>query len=321
MPSTDLSSSSEPHVHTRVSLRQPLRCGFTIVLCSCLFFGAAQCRAQASQEVAEAARQERARKDQAKKQKHVYTDEDLRRAKILTPEDEALAEANRKQQPQPAEEQAQAPIDADTTLAQLPLGDIARRYRNAKIAAQTPDPFHLPFGEPGFAAPVISVPELESPRPSFSPAHPNIARAHHRAVVAPAIPITAPLRRVDPFTPRFGPPSPPAVVRIAPPARQPKADPAIAPSAQPRTIAPAMAPSTPKSARPFRSLRRPPLRKLLLRRTPSPCSPAILSGRSRSKASATARAGRNCWRLTRASWTPPASPPAQKSWYQPESPA
>jgi len=199
MASTDLSSSSKPHVHRRVSLRQPLRCGFTIVLCSCLIFGAVQCRAQAPQDVAEAARQERARKDQAKKQKHVYTDEDLRRAKILTPEDEALVEAKRKPQLQPAEEQAQAPIDADTGLAQLPLGDIARRYRNAKIAAQTPDPFHLPFDEPVFAAPVISVPKLEPPRPDFSPAHPNVVRARTNvAAVAPAISTLAPVQRLDP---------------------------------------------------------------------------------------------------------------------------
>src|SRR4029077_12319776 len=109
--------------------------------------GAAQGRAQASQDVADAARRERARKEQAKKEKHVYTDEDLRRAKILTPEDEAVVEAKRKQQPAPTEEQAQAPIDANTGLAQLPLGDIARRYRNAKLAAQAPDPFHLPFDE------------------------------------------------------------------------------------------------------------------------------------------------------------------------------
>jgi nucleoid-associated protein YgaU len=198
MASTDLSSSSQPHVHRRVSLRQPLRCGFTIVLCSCLIFGAVQCRAQAPQDVAEAARQERARKDQAKKQKHVYTDEDLRRAKILTPEDEALVEARRKQQLQPAEEQAQAPIDADTGLAQLPLGDIARRYRNAKIAAQAPDLFHLPFEEPVFAAPVISVPKLEPPRPGFSPTHPNVISARpNAAAVAPAISSPAPLQGLD----------------------------------------------------------------------------------------------------------------------------
>jgi len=200
MTNTDLSSSSKPHLHRRVSLRRPLRCGFTIVLCSCLFFGATQCRAQDSQDVAEAARQERARKEQqAKKQKHVYTDEDLRRARILTPDDEALVEAKRKQQPAPTEEQAQAPIDPNTGLAQLPLGDIARRYRNAKLAAQTPDPFHLPFDEPVFAAPVISVPNPEPPRPSFSPAHPNLLAARpNAAAVAPAVSSPVPMQRIDP---------------------------------------------------------------------------------------------------------------------------
>src|SRR5713101_9421645 len=215
MTSTDLSSFGKPHKHTRVSLRTPLRCGFTIVLCSCLFAGAAQCRARAPQDVAEAARQERTRQEQQKKQKHVYTDEDLRRAKILTPDDEARVEARRKQQPAPVEEQAQAPIDADGQLGQLPLGDIARRYRNAKLAAQTPDPFHLPFDEPVFAAPVISVPDLEPPRPSFSPAHPNLAPVHSAPVIAPGVP-SPPLRRLDPFTRRLAPVAPPQVSRIAP---------------------------------------------------------------------------------------------------------
>jgi nucleoid-associated protein YgaU len=248
MAKTDLSSSSKPHVHTRVSLRKPLRCGFTIVLCSCLLFGATQCRAQATQDAAETARQEHTRKVQAKKQKHVYTDEDLRRAKILTPDDEAGVEAKHSQQPAPTEEQAQAPVDADTALAQLPLGDIARRYRNAKRAAQTPDPFHLPFEEPVFATPIISVPKLAPPRPNFSPA-PSVAPARPNAVVAPAIPSPspAPLRRIDPFTRRFASPAPPSVARIAPPAPRTKAPVSVAPSTQPATAASAIALPAPKS--------------------------------------------------------------------------
>jgi LysM repeat protein len=249
MAKTDLSSSSKPHVHTRVSLRKPLHCGFTIVLCSCLLLGAAQCRAQVTQDVAEAARQERERKE-AQKTKHVYTDEDLRRAKILTPDDEARVEAKRSQQPAPTEEQAQSPVDTDATLAQLPLGDIARRYRNAKQAAQTPDPFHLPFEEPVFAAPIISLPELAPPRPSYSPAHPSVVPAHRNTVVAPTIPSPspAPLRRIDPFTRRFAAPAPPSVARIAPSAPRPKAPVSVAPSTQPPTAAPEIAPSAPKSS-------------------------------------------------------------------------
>src|SRR6266576_2333826 len=88
MKQTDLSSFGKRHVHTQVSLRKPLRCGLNILLCSCLLFGAAQCRAQETQDAAEAARQERARKEQPRK--HVYTEDDLGRAKILPPAEDAL---------------------------------------------------------------------------------------------------------------------------------------------------------------------------------------------------------------------------------------
>jgi LysM repeat protein len=244
MKSTNLSSTRKPHMHTRVSLRKPLRCGFAIIICSCLFFGAAQCRAQSSQDVAEAARQERARKEQSKKQKHVYTDEDLRRAKILTPDDEASVEARRKQQPAPNAEQTEAPLDADAELPQLPLGDIARRYRNAKRAAQTPDTFHLPFDEPVFATPIISVPRLAAPHPNFSPAHPNVAPARPNAVVAPAVASAAPLHRVDPFTRRAAP-SALSISRIAPPASRPNTAAAIAPSAPKSNAVTSIAPPSP----------------------------------------------------------------------------
>ena len=197
MASSDL-SSRKFHVHTRVALRKTLNCGFAILMCSCLFAGAAQCRARSPQDVAEAARQERARKEQQKKSKHVYTDEDLRRAKILTPDDEARVEANRKAPPAPAED-TQAPLDAGAQLPQLPLGDIARRYRDAKRAAQPPDPFHLPFDEPVFADPVISIPDVAPPRPSFAPAHPNFSPARPHSAVAPALPSPAPATVLDPM--------------------------------------------------------------------------------------------------------------------------
>jgi len=210
MAKADLSSSSKPHVHTPVALRQPLCCGFSIVLCSCLFFGAAQCRARGPQDVAEAARQERARKEQTRKSKHVYTDEDLRRAKILTPEDEARVEAKRKEGIAPLDQPAEAPLDASSDLPQLPLGDIARRYRSAKLAAQQSLQFHLPFDEPIFASPTISLPKLAPPAPSFSPTHPNLAPAHPDAAVAPAIANPAPSGHLDPSIslPKLAPPLP-----------------------------------------------------------------------------------------------------------------
>jgi LysM repeat protein len=270
MTRTDLSSSAKPQVHTRISLRQPLRCGFTILLCSCLFAGAAQCRARAPQDVAEAARQERTRKE-AKKTKHVYTDEELRRARILTPDDEARVEARRQQQPAHLEEQVQSPIDADGQLAQLPLGDIARRYRNAKLAAQVPDPFHLPLDEPVFAAPVITVP-LATSRPSFSPAHPNPAPSHRTAIVAPPLSSSAPLRRIDPFARRIAP--------SAPAALQPKVAALIAPSVKPHAVAPAVVPSAPKA-----------------KEVTSVARPSAVANTSLSRQTVTMQAGDSLWKL------------------------
>src|SRR5215467_6190505 len=111
-----------------------------------------QTQNQKDQSVAEAARQERARKEsQQKKSKHVYTADDLKRDHILTPEDRAQLEARKNQQP-PAPTNTQQPqvavsgsalaqdvngasapkVDATapaTTSTNVPLGDVARRLR------------------------------------------------------------------------------------------------------------------------------------------------------------------------------------------------
>jgi nucleoid-associated protein YgaU len=221
MNSTELCNPTKQHVHTRVSLRNPLRCGFTIFLCSCLLFGASHCRAQETQDAAEAARQERARKEQSTKQKHVYTEDDLSRAKILTPEDEARFATLRHPAP-PTIEATQPALDASAEIAQLPLGDIARRYRNAKLALQAPTTFHLPFDEPTFAAPIISLPKVAPPRPNFSSAHPNVAPDRPGIVVAPAITSPAPLHRIDPFARRSAPVAPVSSTHIAPTAPLPQ---------------------------------------------------------------------------------------------------
>jgi LysM repeat protein len=221
MKQTDLSSSSKQHVHTQVSLRKPLRCGFAILLCSCLLWGASQCRAQETQDAAEAARQERARKEQPQPSKHVYTEDDLGRPKILTPEDEARFAAQR-QQP-PPELQLPAPLDASTDLPQLPLGDVARRYRDAKRAMQAPTNFHLLFDEPAFATPVVSIPNVAPPRPNFSPVRPSLAPSRPHALPAPTISNPEPLHRIDPFSRRTAPAAPSSFTRVAPaaPATQP----------------------------------------------------------------------------------------------------
>lgn len=264
MTKTDRSSCSKSHTHAWISLRQPLRCGLTILVCSCVMLGAGQCQArshheQQEQSVAEAARQERARRDHAKKS-HVYTDEDLKRAKILTLEDEERVAAARRQTPPAVGESTQPALDAGL-LPELPLGDIARRYRNAKQILQDTAPFHLPFDEPAFAAPVIELPRIEPPLASFAASRPKIVVAQPKSVTAPnvtsAVP-SAPLRRVDPFAPRLAPMVPRAELHtgtLMP--HVPKASARVAPSA-PRVEGappgngavglnlPSLEPSTPK---------------------------------------------------------------------------
>src|SRR5215475_11563125 len=127
------------------------RVALALLLGSVSLFGAQQLRAQSddsqsSQDVAEAARQERARKQDSSK-KHVYTNEDLRRSKILTQEDQTRAAANRKRSPAPSApttQQNAEPLDANSNTPQEPLGDIARRYRDARRNAEKNSPFHLP---------------------------------------------------------------------------------------------------------------------------------------------------------------------------------
>jgi nucleoid-associated protein YgaU len=233
MTSTDLSSCGKHRVHTLVSLRRPLSSGFTVLLCSCLLFGAAQCRAQEKQGAPDAARQESARKEQAKQQNHVYTEDDLGHVKILTPEDEARFAASRKEQVGPGEQPPTA-LEATGDLPQLPLGDIARRYRDAKRAMQAPTPFHLPFDEPAFASLIAPVTNPAPPRPSFTAGRPNVAPTRASVVVAPAISSPTPLHRVDPFA-RRSVPAVPSTARIAP----------SAPVARVFVAHPAPAPATP----------------------------------------------------------------------------
>ena len=165
-----------------------------ILIISCTIFGFSQCYAQ---DVADAARQERARREnQQKKPKHVYTDEDLKRAQILTPEDRAEVEARKTQPPLPGAENSQDPLDAQALPADEPLGDVARRYRKQResLRLQQSAQFHLPFiEETVHAAPKPSVlvatkpPVLAAPQPPVMPLRPVIS--------IPAPP------RVEPFQP------------------------------------------------------------------------------------------------------------------------
>jgi len=142
-------------------------------------FGATQCSAQ---DVAEAARQEHTQKEsKQKKSKHVYTEQDLKRAQILTPEDRAQVEA-KKNQPAPSSvEKSPEAVDAQSLAPDAPLGDVARRFRKQKQSQklQQSAEFHLPFAD---------APALASPKPPVMPLHPPVA---------------------NPAPPRFGPYRPP----------------------------------------------------------------------------------------------------------------
>jgi nucleoid-associated protein YgaU len=206
----------------------------------CMFFGAGLLRAQ---DVAEAARQERTRKAQQQRHPaHVYTDEDLKKDKILTQEDRAKVEARKKLNDKPAPHNAEnlpAATPADAEQPTESLGEIARRYRNERAARDaeeaakrsiTPFPYAVPA--PNFAAPA----------PAVGPINPNMVDAPVRT--GPKTPVTrtphTPDRsssagvRISPFQPRplleapslrhVAPVNPPPLARVEP-AAKPHLDP------------------------------------------------------------------------------------------------
>lgn len=208
----------------------------------CVFFYSSYSPAQ---DVAEAARQERARKaEQEQKSPHVYTDEDLKRETILTPQDQAKAEARKKPKPP----SSNGPENAETLplnpmAPSESLGEIARRYRKEKEeqeAAETvkrklaPFPYAAP--EPALATPGTEVAPLErraleapvQRKPEISP------------LVRPHIPQNAngPHARISPFQPR-----PLVAAPAAPPVFAGPGNPRV-PSVSPRTLPRAERPLT-----------------------------------------------------------------------------
>jgi nucleoid-associated protein YgaU len=144
-----------------------------ILFFCCATFGATITRAQ-DQSVAEAARQERARKQELQKRaKHVYTEEDLKHPNILTPEDRAQIEAKRNECAQknncsPAPSQN---LDANAPAPGTSLGEIARQLRKQRelqaLKPKQTEPFHLPFETPALASPIL--PERPTIRPPAQP--------------------------------------------------------------------------------------------------------------------------------------------------------
>jgi nucleoid-associated protein YgaU len=202
-----------PSTAARLSRRCLNLCFPGIVFVACAVFGATQCSAQ---DVAEAARQERAQKEsKQKKSKHVYTEQDLRRDQILTPEDRAQVEAKKNQLAAPAAEKSPEAVDAQSLSPDAPLGDVARRFRKQKESQkrQQSAEFHLPFANaPALAAPKPPLMPLRPPvskpaPPRFAPYQPPVKRSpFERPKVffsAPALvmPSRPPAVRVTPSQP------------------------------------------------------------------------------------------------------------------------
>ncbi len=180
-------------------------CSPGILFVSCAVFGATQCSAQ---DVAEAARQERAQKEsKQKKFKNVYTEEDLKRAQILTPEARAQVEAKKNQMAPPSAEKSAEAVDTQSLPPDAPLGDVARRFRKQKQSQklERSAEFHLPF---------VEAPALASAKPPVMPLRPPVSN--------PAPPHFAPYQppvKRSPFErPKVFLSAPPRVLSSRPPA-------------------------------------------------------------------------------------------------------
>ncbi len=163
-------------------------------------------RAQDSQDAAAAARAEKARKAAAAKTtRHVYTEEDLKHAQILTPEDRARVAARKNNPTEKKEEQAKR--GGENAPGEESLGEVARRYRKEKAereAARLMEqgknsqfPMKLPEATMATPKPLVQ-PKMET-RPMensrkgvgagrVSPFEPRPLRATPREAVVPSDP-------------------------------------------------------------------------------------------------------------------------------------
>lgn len=158
--------------------------------------------AQDTQDVAEAARQERERKAaQQNAPHHVYTEQDLKRNKILTQEDESRVTARKAVPPAPEKKNTEPQVVEQKQETES-LGEVARYYREEKAARQAEEaaknaaPSRYPLGTPGAS--------LAEPKPEAAP---NIGslRADElkpRARAVAPVPRNSFPSRVFPFVPR-----------------------------------------------------------------------------------------------------------------------
>jgi nucleoid-associated protein YgaU len=189
-----------------------------------LLFGFLSSSYLRAQDVAEAASQKRGQKTEPKQTApHVYTDEDLRREKILTPEDRARAEARKKQsKPTGGSENAEA-LPVNPSQQTESLGELARRYRKESEAREEAEAAKKNLGPFPY---VVPDPALASPNPDIAPLTKNVQEgsAPGRPGISPQLPprvrsnSTVPRARISPFQPRplIATPSGPPVLAVTP---------------------------------------------------------------------------------------------------------
>jgi nucleoid-associated protein YgaU len=172
-----------------------------------------------AQDVAEAARQARERKAaQQNTPHHVYTDDDLKRNKILTEEDTSRVIAHKENPPAPEQKESapQLAVQKKETEPQVTeqkqdtesLGEVARRYRQEKAlrqaeaqrqaeqAAKTESPSRYPLDLPAAS--------LAAPKPMIAPGTGSlrgdeVKSAPHAIVPTPRNNFPT---RLSPFVPR-----------------------------------------------------------------------------------------------------------------------
>lgn len=229
-------------------------------------------RAQAAQQdagqIAEAARQEKARKAaQQKNDSHVYTNEDLKQSQILTQQDRSRVEARKNNRPATPNKPVEPSVNAEKQSTPESLGEVAHRYRRQKLEnsqaaeaakRQPPSRFPMNLSQPSYAAPVQPVapstlpdsrprqtakplpriaPSRRDPfsRQRFSPVLPSDHKLLSPSLSAPSKP-ALPLSDVAPLAPS---------VRSAPLAVAPKLPLPSKPVPAPPSLAPHIAPVAP----------------------------------------------------------------------------
>jgi nucleoid-associated protein YgaU len=281
------------------------------------FFAAVGVRAQdAPQDVAEAARQQRARKaaqgqSPSQTETYIYTNEDLQRSRILIEQDGARVATRKQNTPSPVATTAERKTPAASVETNAPAGEslaaVARRYRREKNAREA---------QQASRTPAASQFHLEIPAGSLAEVAPGVVLQ-----VAPhAMPHVAPQ-----IVPRRAPPLPTA----APPStslktgarglalrRDPFSQPAAGLAGKHFDVAKAIAtvpavrlPASPKNVTSsFVATKAAPVNDASVSSNPKVASRPVVSERSRSGLDAraslvtgtvTIRAGDSLWKLSR----------------------